>query len=339
MARANRGGGRNVFRQTGPSGRPHNQRREGLLDLYLNHQADQLRMVQYGLDWFSRRSQGMVDGAESAWGAEAAGATNAINKATVSFAEGVVGLGRFVVDREYNTQARAGLVDFIRADKRALWDRWMDSPIEDKAQDALNAIWLGAPLAKGGSMARGALELSDVAGAGRRYGQGWDWGLPEARAPLALDDVPPSDRIDLVANSAANFESGAVRLVNPAELRWTQTTAGGNGRASIWRDRLDPSGTYNAYPLEPIDVVNTADGLATVDHTRAAIALEYGIPEIPVRVWQPNDLLPPSMTAGPRPRFGSSTTWGEAAAYRASRQLPPLPPTGTPTPPRLPPKR
>lgn len=125
-----------------------------------------------------------------------------------------MGLGRFVVDREYNTQARAGLVDFIRADKRALWDRWMDSPIEDKAQDALNAIWLGAPLAKGGSMARGALELSDVAGAGRSYGQGWDWGLPEARAPLALDDVPPSNRIDFVANKmplgfgqASEFES------------------------------------------------------------------------------------------------------------------------------------
>ena len=127
-----------------------------------------------------------------------------------------MGLGRFVVDREYNTQARAGLVDFIRADKRALWDRWMDSPIEDKAQDALNAIWLGAPLAKGGSMARGALELSDVAGAGRRYGQGWDWGLPEARAPLALDDVPPSNRIDFVPNKPVLRSPSELMGVEPA---------------------------------------------------------------------------------------------------------------------------
>jgi len=147
----------------------------------------------------------------------------------------------------------------------------------------------------------------------------------------------PALRSASTGGSVANsIESGAVRLVNPAELRWTQTTAGGNGRASIWRERLDPSSGYNAYPLEPIDVVRTPDGLVTVDHTRAAIALEYGIKEIPVRVYMPDDLLPVSMTSGLRPRFGPSTTWGEAAAYRASRQVPPLPPTGTPTPPRLP---
>jgi hypothetical protein len=153
---------------------------------------------------------------------------------------------------------------------------------------------------------------------------------PEVRAGQLAGGT---GRLGRVANSV---ESGAVRLVDPAKLRWTQTTAGGNGRASIWRDRLDPSSGYNAYPLEPIDVVNTADGLVTVDHTRAAVALEYGTTEIPVRVYLPDDLLPVGMTSGPRPRFGPSTTWGEAAAYRASRQVPPLPPTGTTTPPKLP---
>jgi filamentous hemagglutinin len=140
--------------------------------------------------------------------------------------------------------------------------------------------------------------------------------------------APPPESASEYANAA---ERGAVELIDPATLRWTQTSAGGNGRAAIWWDRLNPSSSYNAYPLEPIDVVRTTDGLTTLDHTRAAVALENGITNIPARVHLPTDPLPASMSG----RFGSSTTWGEAAAYRAANQRPPLPPTGTTTPPRL----
>ena len=121
---------------------------------------------------------------------------------------------------------------------------------------------------------------------------------------------------------------GEVTYVDPAQLRWTQRTAGGRGRADILRQSMAERG----YVGEPIDVVSTSDGLVTVDHTRAAVALELGIEQIPVRVHLPNEPLPASMIG----RFGNATTWAEAAAYRAANQRPPLPPRGTTDPPRLP---
>ncbi|WP_230946389.1 beta strand repeat-containing protein [Burkholderia vietnamiensis] len=121
---------------------------------------------------------------------------------------------------------------------------------------------------------------------------------------------------------------GTVVDVNPADLRWTQRTAGGNGRA----DTLRQSIAQNGYAGSPIDVVQTTDGIVTVDHTRAAIALEQGITSIPATLHLPTDPLPPDMVG----RFGNATTWGDAAAYRAANQRPPLPPTGTTTPPKLP---
>ena len=88
----------------------------------------------------------------------------------------------------------------------------------------------------------------------------------------------------------------------------------------------------NGYSGPPIDVVETPSGIVTVDHTRAAVALEQGITSIPATLHLPTDLLPADMSG----RFGSATTWGEAAEYRAANQRPPLPADGTPTPPRLP---
>ncbi|MEQ6352893.1 DUF6862 domain-containing protein [Ralstonia pseudosolanacearum] len=128
--------------------------------------------------------------------------------------------------------------------------------------------------------------------------------------------------------SAELAGGGTIINVNPADLRWTQTTAGGNGRA----DALRQSIAQNGYSGAPIDVVQTAAGIVTVDHTRAAVALEQGITSIPARVHLPSAPLPADMAG----RFGSATTWGEAAAYRAANQRPPLPPTGTTTPPKLP---
>ena len=138
--------------------------------------------------------------------------------------------------------------------------------------------------------------------------------------------VPVQQSTDEISKIA----SREVINVNPAELRWTQTTAGGNGRADVLRQSI----AENGYVGPPIDVVKTADGLVTVDHTRAAVALEQGIKSIPATLHLPTDPLPPSMIG----RFGNATTWGEAAAYRAARQRPPLPPTGTPIPPKLPPQ-
>jgi hypothetical protein len=89
----------------------------------------------------------------------------------------------------------------------------------------------------------------------------------------------------------------------------------------------------------PIDVVETADGLVTVDHTRAAIALELGMDRIPARIHQPDEPLPVDMIRRARFKAADGTvakTWGEAIAIRAGRQRPPLPSTGTEHVPRLP---
>ena len=87
--------------------------------------------------------------------------------------------------------------------------------------------------------------------------------------------------------------------INPKNLRWTQTTAGGRGRADAMRESM----RKNGYQGEPIDVVEMSEGLVTLDHTRAAVALELGIDSIPVRVHGIDESLPSSMTG----RFGDST--------------------------------
>ncbi|MEQ1730549.1 MAG: RHS repeat-associated core domain-containing protein, partial [Vicinamibacterales bacterium] len=142
------------------------------------------------------------------------------------------------------------------------------------------------------------------------------------------DCVEGTTQLGLLGVGLRAAPGDGVEMVNPAALRWTQRTAGGSGRAATLRESMAARG----YAGDPIDVVRTADGLVTVDHTRAAVALELGIESIPARVHLAGDALPTSMAG----RFGSATTWGEAAAFRAAGQRPPLPPTGTPTPPRLP---
>lgn len=47
------------------------------------------------------------------------------------------------------------------------------------------------------------------------------------------------------------------------------------------------------------------EGLVTLDHTRAAVALELGIGSIPVRAHGIDESLPSSMTG----RFGDSIIW------------------------------
>jgi RHS repeat-associated protein len=157
--------------------------------------------------------------------------------------------------------------------------------------------------------------------------------VPEGTAPRT--DPPPSQSKATIQQPttakpvpAGEAASGEVQMVKPSELRWTQRTAGGRGRA----DGLRQSMAERGYAGDPIDVVKTTDGLVTVDHTRPAVALEQGIERIPARVHAPADPLPAEMAG----RFGKAKTWGDAAAYRGASQDPPLPPTGTTTPPRLP---
>ena len=122
--------------------------------------------------------------------------------------------------------------------------------------------------------------------------------------------------------------------INPADLRWTQRTAGGRGRSEQLRQSLREHGWVG----DAIDVVETNKGLVTVDHTRAAVALELGMEKIPAMIHHPAESLPSKMVEIRRfvSREGKvAITWGEAIAYRANRQTPPLPPTGTKMPPRL----
>lgn len=91
----------------------------------------------------------------------------------------------------------------------------------------------------------------------------------------------------------------------------------------------------NGYKGDPIDVVEMDDAFVTLDHTRPAVAREQGIESIPARVHSPDEALPQDMIRNQR--FGAeSKTWGDAAAHRAGKQTPPLPPNGTSTPPKLP---
>jgi RHS repeat-associated protein len=123
-----------------------------------------------------------------------------------------------------------------------------------------------------------------------------------------------------------------VELVNPADLRWSQTTAGGKGRGAQIRESMSAKG----WDGPPIDVVRTPDGLVTVDHTRAAVALELGITQVPARVHAPSDALPSDMLTRPWNRSGATaSTWGEAVELRGAGQSPSIGPTGSPTPPKL----
>ena len=151
---------------------------------------------------------------------------------------------------------------------------------------------------------------------------------------LAQSDVPLPVLGKIKTLTKTETELGGVLIdINPATLRWTQTSAGGNGRADSIRNAINQHG----YNLPPIDVIQTPLGIVTVDHTRAAVALEKGIASIPAKLHKPTDPLPQSMVI--TERFGNATTWGEAAAYRAQRQKPPLPSYGTTAPPRLPPSK
>jgi filamentous hemagglutinin len=119
-----------------------------------------------------------------------------------------------------------------------------------------------------------------------------------------------------------------LRWLDPFQVRFSQTSAGGNGRFAALFESMMSFG-WNG---PAIDAVQTPAGIVSLDNTRLAIARILGIPQIPVRVRLPTDPLPQSQLG----RFGGAQTWGDALLYRTGRQRPPLPPTGTPNPPQLP---
>lgn len=121
--------------------------------------------------------------------------------------------------------------------------------------------------------------------------------------------------------------TSTVENLNPADVRFSQTTAGGRGRADSLRNSMGEKG----WSGDPVDAVRTRDGIASIDNTRVAVARELGLKEIPVRIHAPSEPLPPEMIG----RFGNAQTWGEALAYRTANQRPPLPPTGTLEAPRM----
>jgi hypothetical protein len=160
--------------------------------------------------------------------------------------------------------------------------------------------------------------------------------LPTSRAAVSSELYnPPAIRVRPFARDyrPADYPHGVpqdaeVIAVDPATLRYSQRTAGGKGRADLLRISMREKG----YSGEPIDVVQTQEGLVTIDNTRPAVALELGIESIPARVHAPSDPVPPHMFE----RFGDAKTWGEVLARRVARQDPPLPPGGASTRPRLP---
>lgn len=128
--------------------------------------------------------------------------------------------------------------------------------------------------------------------------------------------------------------------VDPRQLRFSQTTAGGPfkprpGQASR-ADQLRASMADGWDPkAPPVDVVRTPNGeLVTIDNTRVAVARELGIDEVPVRIREMDEILPVGQY---KDRFGDAKTWGEALRNRtAGQQGKGLPLEGREASPRMP---
>lgn len=121
-----------------------------------------------------------------------------------------------------------------------------------------------------------------------------------------------------MATSYATRNENIVQI-NPRDLSFSQTTAGGKGGTEYHRANLADGWTNQP----PIDAVQLSNGtIVTLDNTRPAVARELGISEIPARLHNTFDPLPADMIE--ISRFGrKSETWGEALQFRASGQSKP----------------
>jgi hypothetical protein len=174
--------------------------------------------------------------------------------------------------------------------------------------------------------------------AGAPLSQPMDGGTRPRTAQQAEPPERPQERqgpftsrtVEATQRSEAAKGAARVEELDPAQVRFSQTSAGGRGRAEALRRSLAEKG----WAGEPVDAVRTPDGVTTIDNTRVAVARELGMDKIPVRVHDPNEPLPSDVLK--TERFGVAKTWGEALAHRTAHQRPALPPSGTLDPPRMP---
>jgi hypothetical protein len=142
---------------------------------------------------------------------------------------------------------------------------------------------------------------------------------------IVLDGIGTAARPVEGAAPAATSQS---QMLAPGSLRFSQVSAGSGGKY----DAIASSMRSTGWNGPPIDAVQTSAGVTTIDNTRVVAAQAAGLKSIPVTVHDASEPLPSDMAG----RFGTATTWGEALNYRTASQSPPLPPTGTATPPRIP---
>lgn len=212
----------------------------------------------------------------------------------------------------------------------SLYDNWDKLP-ESERWKRLGKLGGGVV----GGVAGG--EAGGPFGEGPTFGEGPSAGMNDGMPVpnLGSDGAPPADPGGGTDGPVPGQADAPVEQLDPNDVRFSQNTAGGRGRA----DALRKSMGENGWQGDPVDGVRTPDGVTTIDNTRVAVAREQGIESIPVRVHEPGEPLPPDMQPGPDGtggRFGSAKTWGEALANRTANQKPPLPPTGTDQPPRMP---
>ncbi len=92
-----------------------------------------------------------------------------------------------------------------------------------------------------------------------------------------------------------NNQNTKVQWLDPKELRFSATTLAGGKTANPEQiakiDNLRSSfAQYGWLPERgPVDVIDTGNGLVTMDNRRVVIAQELGMEKIPVRIHKLND--------------------------------------------------
>ncbi|SHI24935.1 filamentous hemagglutinin, partial [Sporobacter termitidis DSM 10068] len=145
--------------------------------------------------------------------------------------------------------------------------------------------------------------------------------LPEYRPSLANNKVEGYngnrervyETVKGLGKSAETSAEGAGNVINPNEIRFSQSSVNG-----VYK--ITASMKANGWQGEPIDVVKMSDGILTsVDNTRVASAREAGI-DVRANVHGYNDPLTPDQMSRFATKKGIPTTWGEAIKLRIDKQ-------------------
>ncbi len=148
------------------------------------------------------------------------------------------------------------------------------------------------------------------------------------------------------AEKAAKEASKKISLLNPDEIRFSQTTVSykkidrKTGKKFTYDDLVDNM-KKDGWKGDPVDVVKMPDGKVTsIDNTRILAAREAGI-DVQATVRQAGDKLSPAEARRftDRKKGFEPETWGEAISGRVSKQkpksFPKENPSGSITPPRV----